>query len=92
MSWRGGVKCWIIRAAKKYGIDPAGALRVAYCESSFNPNTEYLGHHGLFQFLHSTFDTTPYGHHNIYSPKWNALAAMWLVRHDGGWRQWACKP
>lgn len=66
------------------------ALRVAYCESSYDPNTEYLGHYGLFQFLRSTWNTTPYRNRNIYSPKWNSLAAMWMwsVGRRG---EWACQ-
>lgn len=91
-----GVKCWIRRAAKKYGQPLSDAMRVADCESDFNPGltnnvpvgSEYAT--GLFQFLPSTWQTTPYRHKDIFSARWNAMAAMWMW--DAGRRnEWACQ-
>jgi soluble lytic murein transglycosylase-like protein len=89
------VRCWITAAAKKYGQPLSDAFRVADCESDFNPgltNSEAVGSEyatGLFQFLPSTWATTPYRNRNIFSAKWNSLAAMWMwsVGRRG---EWAC--
>ena len=91
-----GVKCWIEKAAKRYGQPLGDALRVADCESDFRPglvNSTPVGSEhasGLFQFLPSTWATTPYARRNIFSAKWNSLAAMWMwsVGRRG---EWACK-
>jgi hypothetical protein len=79
-------------AARVHHVPYWQLRNVSYCESRWNPNAVGDGSHGLFQFLRGTFAHTPYGRHYIYSPWWNALAAAWLVRHDGGWREWTCKP
>lgn len=88
--WKQGVKCWIRKAARKYHQPVADAMRVAECESGFDPNNSYAGHYGLFQFLPSTFATTPYRNRDIWSPKWNSYAAMWMwsVGRRG---EWACQ-
>jgi hypothetical protein len=66
-------------------------LRVARCESRLNPYAVGFGvHYGLFQFLPSTFSSTPYARRPITSAKWNALAAGWMWRH-GRRREWACQ-
>lgn len=88
-----GVICWIEKAAKKYGQSLADAIRVARCESGLDPgqvNGESVGSEhasGLFQFLPSTWQTTPYRTRNIFNPKWNSLAAMymWSVGRRGEW-------
>lgn len=91
-----GVKCWIIFAADKYHQPVGDALRVAYCESSDNPrevnNEPVAGEYatGLFQFLPSTWATTPYARKDILDPHWNALAAMWMWAH-GRRGEWACQ-
>jgi hypothetical protein len=66
-------------------------LRVARCESRLNPlAVGFRIHHGLFQYLWGTWRSTPYGHHWIYSAKWQALATawMWSVGRRG---EWACR-
>jgi hypothetical protein len=80
----------IRRAALRHGQPYADALRVARCESSLDPYNEYAGHYGLYQFLGSTWATTPYGFRWIYSAKWQALAAMWMWAH-GRRGEWACR-
>lgn len=71
--------------------------RKAGCETrgtfdprSWNP-TSVGGEHasGLFQFLPSTFDSTPYARFSIWSPYANALAAGWMHVHGRG-GEWAC--
>jgi len=70
----------------------AWGLRVARCESGYNPRA-YNGagpYYGLFQFLMSTFKGTPYGGQNIYDPTANASAAAWKYSR-GGAGAWGCK-
>jgi hypothetical protein len=47
---------------------------------------------GLFQFLYSTWLGTPYRRFDRMNHWANAMAAAWLVRQDGGWSEWVCKP
>lgn len=67
------------------------ALRVAKCESNYNPNAvnPWSGTEGLFQFEPSTWRSTPYGHDNVFDPRYNSLAAAWLYQRDGP-GQWQC--
>jgi soluble lytic murein transglycosylase-like protein len=70
----------------------AWGLRVARCESGYNPRA-YNGagpYYGLFQFLMSTFKATPFGGQNIYDPTANASAAAWKYSR-GGAGSWGCK-
>lgn len=79
-------------AANKFGV-PYWEMRfVSFCESRWNPRAVGAGSYGLFQFTTATFQSTPYGRYSVFDPHWNALAAAWLVRHDGSWRQWSCAP
>ena len=76
-----------------YGVPLREARLVASCESRFrsyarNPSS---GASGLFQFLPSTYRTTPFRDVSIFSPYANALAAGWLYSRSG-WRPWECKP
>lgn len=80
-------------AARAYDVPYAELRAVSYCESRWNAHAVGNGSHGLFQFLRSTWARTPFARRYIYSPHWNALAAAWLYRHDGGsWREWTCRP
>lgn len=67
------------------------ALRVARCESNYNPNAvnPYSGTEGLFQFMPSTWRGTPYGKYNVFSAKYNSLGAAWLYSQRGG-SPWQC--
>lgn len=63
----------------------------ARCESrmfaqAHNPS----GASGLFQFLPSTFASTPYAHFSIWSPYASALAAGWMHTHGRG-GEWVCR-
>ena len=68
------------------------ALKVAFCESGYNPNAvnPYSGTEGLFQFMPSTWAGTPWGHDSPFAPRYNALAAAWLYQRQGG-SPWQCK-
>jgi len=82
----------IYAAADRYGQPRADMLRVAECESNLDPNAvnPISGASGLFQFLPSTWATTPYANDNIFDPWASANAAgwMWSVGRRG---EWACQ-
>src|SRR5205807_8398686 len=67
------------------------ALRVAQCESGYNPNAVNVssGASGLFQFLASTWARTPYAASSVFDPVANAKAAAWLYV-NGGPGNWQC--
>lgn len=76
-------------------LGPAGqqwALRVAMCESSYNPYAVNWssGASGLFQFLPSTWAGSPYHNQSVFDPVANAQAAAWLYQRSGP-GQWQCK-
>lgn len=68
------------------------ALKVAFCESGYNPNAvnPYSGTEGLFQFMPSTWRGTPWGSDSPFNATDNALAAAWLYQRDGS-SPWQCK-
>lgn len=66
--------------------------RKARCESTLNPRAKNRRSpaSGLFQFMPSTFASTPYGRLSIWSPYANALAAGWMHEHGRG-GEWVCR-
>jgi hypothetical protein len=65
--------------------------RKAECESHLYPLAHNpSGASGLFQFLPSTFNSTPYRGLSIWSPYANALAAGWMHQHGRG-GEWVCQ-
>ena len=70
----------------------AWGLRVAMCESGYNPRAYNPAgpYYGLFQFLMSTFKATPFGGQDIYDPVANASAAAWKYG-QGGAGAWGCR-
>jgi uncharacterized protein YraI len=82
----------IIReAAAAHGQDPQAMLRVARCESGLNPSAVGAGiYFGLFQFVPSTFEATPYGGGDIFDPRANANAAAWMWS-EGRKGEWVCQ-
>lgn len=68
------------------------ALRVARCESNYNPYAvnRSSGASGLFQFLPSTWAGTPQRAQSVFDPLANAQAAAWLYQRYGP-SQWSCK-
>jgi soluble lytic murein transglycosylase-like protein len=86
------IRRYIEKAARKYNQSEKAMLRVARCESNLDPcavNTSGP-YYGLFQFLKSTWKSTPYGDQDIYDPKAQALAAGWMWK-QGRKDEWACK-
>jgi len=84
-------------ASIAYGESYSMLLRRAICESRLNPNARnrtpiYNGEHatGLFQFIPSTFASTPFAAESIWSPYANALAAGWMHANGRG-GEWACR-
>ncbi|HET7091950.1 MAG TPA: transglycosylase SLT domain-containing protein [Thermomicrobiales bacterium] len=86
------VKRIIKKAAKKYKQSPKAMLRVATCESNLDPCAvnKRGKSYGLFQFIKSTWKSTPYGHKNIFDAKANAMAAGWMWK-QGRKNEWVCK-
>lgn len=65
--------------------------RRARCESGYSPSaTNGSGASGLFQFLDSTWRSTPFARFSVWSPYANALAAGWMHAHGRG-GEWACR-
>ena len=67
------------------------ALRVSSCESKYNPQAvnASTGAAGLFQFLPSTWASSPYAASSPFDPTANAKAAAWLYQTSGP-AQWQC--
>lgn len=82
----------IYAAADRYGQPRADMLRVAECESNLTPTAvnPSSGASGLFQFMPSTWATTPYANDDIFDAWASANAAgwMWSVGRRG---EWACQ-
>ena len=83
---------FISKAAKQYGQSENAMVRVARCESvldpcAVNPSGPY---YGLFQFLKSTWKTTPYGDRDIFDPEAQSLATAWMWK-EGRKNEWACQ-
>jgi hypothetical protein len=84
-------------AALRWNVSQAMLRRKASCETggTFSPylvNSTPVGlEHaaGLFQFLPSTWGSTPYRRHWIFSARYSALAAGWM-HHVGRGIEWAC--
>lgn len=90
---RGTVQDIIVKAFTPYGATAvAWGLRVARCESGYNPRAYNPAgpYYGVFQFLMSTFRATPYGNGDIYDPVANVNAAAWKYA-QGGAGAWGCK-
>ncbi|HZK74309.1 MAG TPA: transglycosylase SLT domain-containing protein, partial [Clostridia bacterium] len=68
------------------------AMRIAYCESRYHPNSVNTdsGATGLFQFMAGTWSGTPWASKSRFDPVANAQAAAWLYSHYGPGR-WSCK-
>jgi soluble lytic murein transglycosylase-like protein len=89
----GPIQDIITKAFSPYGPTAvAWGLRVASCESGFNPRAYNPAgpYYGLFQFLMTTFKATPYGSGDIYDPVANANAAAWKWA-NGGASAWGCR-
>jgi len=82
-------------AAAKYGVEPEQLLRVAYCESRYDPlaYNSVLGASGLFQIIPGTWrvNSAPAGYAgaSVWDPVANANVAAWMFS-TGKSGQWAC--
>jgi hypothetical protein len=77
-------------ACATYG-NCASLWRKARCESHYRAAAHNnSGAAGLFQFLPSTWRSTPYGRFSVYSAYANALAAGWMHEHGRG-GEWVCR-
>ncbi len=70
----------------------AWALRIARCESQYNPYAvnRSSGAAGLFQFLATTWAGTPQHASSPFDPTANSQAAAWLYQKYGA-GQWSCR-
>ena len=83
-------RCFIKRAARHYRQPTSLALAIAQRESryDFRVTNASSGAAGLYQFMPTTWRSTPYRAHSPYEPRWAALAAMWMWAH-GGYSHWS---
>lgn len=92
----GDIQGIIRAAASRWGADESQLLRVAYCESRYNPNAfnASSGASGLFQFLASTWAANSvragYAGTSVFDPVANANTAAYMFA-QGQARQWSCK-
>ena len=94
----GVVGCAVVVVGFSLGCQPLGqaavtwALRIAYCESRYHPNSvnSDSGASGLFQFMPGTWAGTPWASQSPFDPVANAQAAAWLYSRYGPGR-WSCK-
>ena len=86
----------IIRdAAAAQGADAGQLLRVAYCESRYNPGAyNASGASGLFQFLPSTWAANSvragFSGASVWDPVASANVAAWMIAR-GQAAQWVCR-
>lgn len=83
-------RCFIARAADRFGQSRSEAYYIAWRESRFHwrATNRSSGAAGLYQFMPTTWAHSPYRHRSPYNPRWAALAAMWYWAH-GGKHHWA---
>jgi hypothetical protein len=73
-------------ASAVYGVPYRELYAVSDCESHHYPFAVNGQYRGIFQMHWSPFGFSP------FDPVASALSAAATVVHDGGWRQWSCKP
>lgn len=77
------------RAALRWNVSYRLLRNRGWCESRLRADASNGTHFGVFQFAPSTFATTPYAQHSIWSAKYNSLAAAWMQRTGRG-SEWEC--
>jgi hypothetical protein len=89
------IEAIIREAAAAQGADPDQLVRVAYCESRFNPGAyNPSGASGLFQFMPGTWAANSvragYAGASVFDPVASANVAAWMfARGQAG--QWVCR-
>jgi hypothetical protein len=80
-------------AATVYRVSSSMLWRRALCESHGwrYARNRSSNASGLFQFLPSTFASTPFSGFSIWSAYANALAAGWMMGPAGRGGEWACR-
>jgi soluble lytic murein transglycosylase-like protein len=78
----------------KYNVDPERSIRIAKCESGFNPlAVNATGHTGLFQFNLRTFKANAkrlsLENPDVFNPEHNIQIATWMFSQNQYW-QWGC--
>ena len=96
----GNIQQIIVDAANRYGVDPNRALRIAKCESGFNPNAVNYSYNengypsGLFQHISGYWGAraAKYGYAgaSVFDPVANANVTMGMWR-DGAANLWECR-
>jgi hypothetical protein len=83
---------FIKKAANEYGQSASAMERVARCESVLDPCAVNKDGpwYGLFQYLKSTWRSTPYGNESIWDPEAQSMATAWMWK-QGRKNEWACK-
>lgn len=78
--------------------DVSRAIRIAWCESSFNPESvnPVTGASGLFQHARETWasrsSAAGYPGADILDPEANVAVAAWMLYElPGGWSHWQCQ-
>jgi len=85
----------IVDAARRWGLDERVLLRIAWCESRFNPDARgAAGLAGVFQFAPITWgwvaERAGYPGASPYNPQANIEAAAYLYKTEGP-KHWGCK-
>jgi hypothetical protein len=92
----GDIESIIRAAAARWGADPAQLLRVAWCESRYNPGAYNAssGASGLFQFMPRTWAANSvragYGGASVFDAVANANTAAYMFANSQAY-QWSCK-
>ncbi len=88
---RATIRTFITDAAKRYGQNPDAMLRVAECESNLIATAvNRSGSYGLFQFVPSTWESTPFADNDVFEAWANANAAAWMWS-VGRRNEWVCQ-
>jgi len=85
----------IVEAARRWDVDERTLLRIAWCESRWDPLARGpAGLAGLFQFAPITWswvsEAVGYAGASPFDLRANAEAAAWLYRTEGP-KHWGCK-
>jgi hypothetical protein len=90
------IESMIRGAATSWGADPSQLLRVAWCESRYNPSAinSRSGASGLFQFMPATWAANSvragYAGASVFDPVASANVAAYMFAR-GQAAQWSCK-